>query len=122
MQASAQTTPSDYVEGGKVVLEFAKLFKSSNDSEVTNDCNSLNLGDIEFINKLRSKLTITILDKTENKELYNVVIPKKQSEQLFDIPVNVYHCIVVKNESGEVIQKGDIKLKKCKTLTVKIVE
>lgn len=117
-----QTNPSDYVEGGKVVLEFAKLFKSNKNSSSTSDCAKLNLGDIEFINNLKAKVSISIVNKVTNKEVYNVVIPKKKTENLYDIPVNVYHCIVIKNESGEVIKKGDIRLEKCKTLKLRIQE
>lgn len=116
-----KATSSDIVEGGKVVLEFFKLFKSDiSTAEEDRTCMKLNHTDVTIDNKGIHRLIVTLYDKNDTDLTYEVVVSSGTMESLLGLNAVTYQCEVKEAETGKILKKGDVKLEPCKEMIFKI--
>lgn len=120
---SQDTKVSNYIEGGKLALEFVKLFKSSNDGTTKSgkeDCKKLGRSDIFYENKRQTVIKIVLTDKENQSSRQEAIIQPGKRESILSIPAKVYVCEVIDQGIMSVIRKGDIKLSPCENPTILI--
>ena len=118
-----KTTTSDYIEGGKVLLEFIKLFKPSNNKQhdvLSGDCKKLKQSDITFTNGTNFKIKVLLTDKNNSGEKYELIIQKEKHESIYNIDAAIYICVVLNQDTNRTIKKGDIKIMPCENPNIKI--
>lgn len=114
---------SDYIEGGKLALEFVKLFKTNNDSTTKpekDDCKKSGRSDVYFENKKQSIIKIVLIDKENLTSKQEAIIQPGRRESIYSISAKVYVCEVFDQTTNSIIRKGDIKLSPCENPTILI--
>lgn len=122
--SKAQAAGSDVLEGGKVVLEFVKLFSSDKDKNTKRpsigDCKKDKASDICYVNKRTAAIKILVEDRLDSSKKYELIVQPGLIENLLHIPASIYNCTIIDFTSNVVLRKGDIRLEKCENPTIEI--
>jgi hypothetical protein len=135
LQAGAQNnTTTNIIEGGKVVVDIIKAFKSSKnnlgkmvlDSPVSADsCATKFLADICYMNETGKTLTISLYKRNGN--LYataplTLTILSNSKECIYEIQAGIYKYKIEysDNDKAVVLKSGEIKLQSCDKKTEEV--
>ncbi|MEM7105813.1 MAG: hypothetical protein AAF502_21925 [Bacteroidota bacterium] len=117
VSSQSESNQSYISEGGKVLIELIKTFKSSPDDTRKKkiDCTTGNLTSLCFENLtpevLKVKLTYERSRKNETPII--LVIPGKARECSFSVRPGIYRYEVLKKDTHEILRKGEVFVNAC---------
>ena len=128
----AQTTNiSNYLEGGKTLVELIKVIKpqknlvSSASFNSTDSCAIKKLADISFKNKTDKTIHVCLYFRVgniyETQGLSLQLAPSSQ-ENLYDVRSGIYKYRIETDTNGQksVLQEGELKLQSCDKLVKEV--
>ncbi|MBP9134708.1 MAG: hypothetical protein KBF75_11815 [Saprospiraceae bacterium] len=125
MYCQTDTKVTNIIEGGKVLLEFTKLFvgnKKSNNSESSENspCAIKLTADAVFINNVTQVIKVKLIVKSSQVVAGELVIQPGKSESLYELKEGVYTYEITDMTTAMVIRKGDIRYEHCENITTSI--
>ncbi|MCO5276379.1 MAG: hypothetical protein M9911_00170 [Saprospiraceae bacterium] len=124
--AQSDTKVSNIIEGGKVLLEFTKLFvgNKSADKKQPKDNNlpcvqNLTL-DASFQNNGVQVVKVRLILKTTQAIAGELVMQPGKREVLYELKEGVYTYEIIDNTTSVMIRKGDIRYEHCENITTTI--
>ena len=118
-----ETNANTYIEGGKVILEFVKLFKGNSENKskaAQDDCKKTGISDIFFENKRTGNVRVVFTDKKNPTARQEVIVQPGRAEGILRTSATVYICEIIDMATMVVIRKGDIVLTPCENPTIEI--
>lgn len=119
------TKVSNIIEGGKVLLEFTKLFvgnKKANKSESDENspCAVKLTVDAVFNNNVAQAIKVKLISKSNQVVAGELVIQPGKSEVLYELKEGVYTYEITDVVTSMIIRKGDIRYEHCENITTSI--
>lgn len=112
---------SEIIEGGKVLLEFTKLFVNKDKSKnAQTPCQLKQCSDAAFENKGTNIIRVRLLMKDTGEAKAELVIQPGKKESVFEIKVGLYTYEFYDQATNALVRKGDIRFTACENLYIGI--
>jgi len=122
---------SNFVEGGKTLVELIKVFKPSKPSNAvtsysnTDSCGTRKLADISFKNKTDKTIQVSLyirIGNTYDTQALSLKLSPQTQESLYELKAGIYKYKVETGADEEMIlmHEGELKLQPCDKLIKEI--